>query len=83
MWLKLTPNMKSVILNARNSNKPANRFNKNKNTSYKTPKTSSQNTKPFTKANLHELLNELIVEINEARNDDVITEDAPDNNDHV
>ena len=56
MWLKLTPNMKHVMLKGINSNEPANMFNKNKNTSYKTPKNSSCNTKPFTKANMHEFL---------------------------
>ena len=65
IWRKLTPNMKSIILKGRNSNnRPNNRFNSNKHndSSYENIKPPSYNSKPFTNAKLHELLNELIVE---------------------
>ena len=55
--------MKSTILKGKNSNiKPNNRFNNNKfnNSNCKTTKHPSYNPKPFTTANLHELLHELI-----------------------
>ena len=67
LWVKLTPNMKHVILKGRNSkNKPNNRFRNNKfnNPSYRTIKPPSCKSNHFTKANLYELLHELIVEIN-------------------
>ena len=60
LWRKLTPIMKSIILKGRNrKNIPNNRFNINKSNvySYKTIKPPSYNGKPFTKFNLHELLN--------------------------
>ena len=59
-----------------------NMFNNNKpnNCSCGTPEPSSYNTKPFTKANLRELLNELLVESNEAGNDAFIAEDVPGSN---
>ena len=49
--------------------------------SYKTIKHPSYNGKPFTKANLHEHLNEFIVEINKSEDHVVVTEDVIDNND--
>ena len=60
LWRKIPPNMKSIILKGRNSDsRPSSRFNSNKynNPSYKTVNPPSYNGKPFTKANLHELLN--------------------------
>ena len=68
-WRKILLNMKSIILKGSDSNsKPNNRFNSNKtnNSSYKTIKPPSYNKKPFTKVNLHELLNELIVKSHES-----------------
>ena len=73
-----------MILKGGNSNnKPSNRFNKNesKNTSCRTIKPFFCNSKPSTKANLHELFHELIVEINESEEDDLFAKDASDNND--
>ena len=75
--------MKYVILKGRNSiNRPNNRFNSNKsnNLSHKTVKTTSYNEKSFTKPNLHELLNELIVESNKLEDAFIVAENAIDNN---
>ena len=46
-------------------------------------KLPSYNGKTFTKANLHELLNELIVERNESEDNIVVTEDVIDNNESI
>ena len=77
--------MKAVFLKGRNSCKTANSLNKKNpnNSSYRTHKPSSHNTKLFSKANLHYLLNKLIVESNEEGNDPVVTEDIPDNNESI
>ena len=75
--------MKSIILKGRNSkNRPNNRFNRNEsnNPSYKTVKHPSYNEKPFTKANLRELLNELIVESHESEDASIVSENAIDDN---
>ena len=60
---------------------PNNRFNSNKsnNYSYKTIKPPSNNGKLFNKANLHELLNEL-VESNESEDNTVVAENVIDKN---
>ena len=68
LWRKLSPNMKSIIIKGRKiNNRPNKRFNSNEpnNHSCKPVKCPSYNETPFTKSNLHELLNELIVESNE------------------
>ena len=84
MWGKLAPNMKHAMLKGKISNsKSNNRFSKNifNNPSCKTIKPPSCNPKPFTKANLHELLHELIVESNQSEDDDSVTEDTEEKND--
>ena len=68
--------MKAIILKVRNSSYGSNNrsnSNKSNNSSHKPVKSPSYNVKPFTKANVHELLNELLVETNEYENDDVVT----------
>ena len=81
--MKIPPNMKSILLRGINSNnRPNNRFNSNEydNPSYKTVKPSSYNEKPFTKANLHKLLKELIVEGHESEDASIVSENAINNN---
>ena len=76
LWKKLTPDMKAIILKGRNNiNRSNNRSSSNKsnNFSYKTVKPPSCNGKPFTRANLHELLKELIVGSNKSEDNDVFT----------
>ena len=76
LWRKITSNAKSTILKGKNSNnRTNNRFNSNKhnNSSYENIKDPSYNAKPFTKVNLNELLNDLIVEINESKDNTVAT----------
>ena len=83
LWRKIPPNMKSIILKGRNSNnRPNNRCNVNKtnNPSYKTIKSPPYYGKPFTKAKLHEILNELIVDINESKDSSFVVENAMDKN---
>ena len=83
LWRKILPNMKSILLKVKNSNnRPNNGFNSNKsnNPSHKTVKPPSYNEKSFTKPNLHELLNELIVESNESEDASIVAENAIDNN---
>ena len=75
--------MKSIIVKGRNSNNVTkNRSNSNKsnNPSYKTVKPHSCNEKPFTKANLNEILNELIVESNESQDASNVAKNVIDNN---
>ena len=75
--------MKSIILTGGNSNnRPKSRFNSDEcdNPSYKTVKLPSQNEKPFTKANLYELLNKLIVESDESDDASIVAENLIDNN---
>ena len=81
--IKLIPHMKDIILKGRkNINRSNYRSNSNKsnNFSCKTVKPPSFNGEPFTKANLCELVNELIVESNECEDNDVVAEDAIGNN---
>ena len=79
LWSKLTHMMKSIILKVRNrNNRPNDRFSSNKsnNYSYKKNKPPSHNGNAFTKANLDEFLNELIVVGKESEDNDVVTEDV-------
>ena len=67
LWRKLTPDRKAMILKGRrNINRSNNMSNSSEfnNFSYKTVKSPSCNRKPFVKAILHELLSEIIFEIN-------------------
>ena len=75
--------MKSLILKGRNSsNRPNNRFNSNASNdpSYKTVKPPFYSEKPFTKANLHELLNDSIVKSNESKDASIVAENSIDDN---
>jgi hypothetical protein len=59
LWRKIPPSMKSIILKGRNSgNRPSDKFNSNNSNdhSYKSIKPLPLRGKPFTKANLTELL---------------------------
>ena len=78
----LTPPITTVHHHINISNNISNISKYNK-SSYKLIKYPSCNGKHFTKANLHELLNELIVESNEYEDDSVATEDVIDNNDYT
>ena len=83
MWRKLPSDMKASILMHVNSIYRSNNIsnsNKSNEYSHKPIKLPSFNSKSFTKDNLNELLNELLVESNESKNDDIITEDANDSN---
>ena len=74
---KLPSDVKSIILKDR-SNKPSNKFNSHK---HKSMKPSSYKIKPFTKANLHELLSDLLEDTRESENDDIVIEDKNEVND--
>ena len=74
--------MKSIILKGRNSgNRPSGRFNSNNsnNHSYKSIKPLPLRGKLFTKANLTELLSELIVESHELEDSPFASENVEDN----
>ena len=76
--------MKAIILKVRNSSYGSNNrsnSNKSKNFSCKPVRPSSCNGKPFTKDNLHKLLNEILVETNDSENYAIISEDGDGSND--
>ena len=76
--------MKAIILKGRNNNSRSNNrsnSNKSNNSRHNTIKHPFLQWKHFTKSNLYELLNELIVESNESEDNAVVTEDVIDNND--
>ena len=72
--------MRSILLKGMNA-KPisnlnsVNRFNKSNSNKYKTVRPLSYKGKPFTKANLHELLSDSLVDNNECKDDDARIED--------
>lgn len=81
LWKKIQSSMKSIILKGRNSgNRPSGRFNSNNsnNHSYKSIKPLPLRGKPFTKANLTELLSELIFEIHELEDSSFASENVVD-----
>ena len=61
IWGKIPPDMKAIILRSRTGNRNEENVNRNKD-SYKSVKPPSYPRRKFTKANLHELLSELISE---------------------
>ena len=76
--------MKAIMLKGGDNNNRRNKQSNSKKSnscSKKTIKLASGNGKPFTEANLHELLNGLIVESNESEENAAVPEDTMYNND--